>query len=70
VNSFSSNPRKKSTPYSREWRASLPNGPLYGRITLKDNKSNWGSCSAKGNINLNIRLHLLPEHLRDYVILH
>jgi predicted metal-dependent hydrolase len=44
--------------------------PLYGRIALKDNRSNWGSCSAKGNINLNIRLHLLPEHLRDYVILH
>ena len=44
--------------------------PLIGRITLKDNKSNWGSCSAKGNINLNIRLHLLPPHLRDYVILH
>ncbi len=44
--------------------------PLIGRIALKDNKSNWGSCSAKGNINLNIRLHLLPPHLRDYVILH
>lgn len=44
--------------------------PLYGRIALKDNRSNWGSCSAKGNINLNIRLHLLPPHLRDYVILH
>ena len=48
-----------------------PDGsPLYKKITLKNNKSNWGSCSAKGNINLNIRLHLLPEHLRDYVILH
>lgn len=44
--------------------------PLYGRIALKDNKSNWGSCSAKGNINLNIRLHLLPPHLMDYIILH
>lgn len=44
--------------------------PLIGRIALKDNKSNWGSCSAKGNINLNIRLHLIPGHLRDYVILH
>lgn len=44
--------------------------PLIGRIALKDNKSNWGSCSAKGNINLNIRLHLIPAHLRDYVILH
>ena len=32
--------------------------------------TNWGSCSSKGNINLNMRLILLPEHLQDYVILH
>ena len=40
------------------------------KITVKDNHSNWGSCSAKGNINLNLRLAALPEQLRDYVILH
>lgn len=41
-----------------------------GRVAIKNNASNWGSCSSKGNINLNIRLILLPEHLQDYVILH
>lgn len=41
-----------------------------GRVAIKNNVSNWGSCSSKGNINLNMRLILLPEHLQDYVILH
>lgn len=41
-----------------------------GRIAIKNNVSNWGSCSSKGNINLNMRLILLPEHLQDYVIIH
>ena len=44
--------------------------PFKGRIAIKNNVSNWGSCSSKGNINLNMRLILLPEHLQDYVILH
>lgn len=39
-------------------------------IRIKHNTSNWGSCSHKGNINLNLHLVRLPEDLRDYVILH
>lgn len=42
----------------------------YRRLALKNNSSNWGSCSSLKNINLNIRLMLIPEHLRDYIILH
>lgn len=45
-------------------------GFTYGRVAVKHNKSNWGSCSAKGNINLNLNLMRLPDDLRDYVILH
>lgn len=45
-------------------------GFAYGRVAIKNNVSNWGSCSALGNINLNMRLILLPEHLQEYVILH
>ena len=41
-----------------------------GRVAIKNNATNWGSCSSKGNINLNMRLVLLPERLQDYVILH
>ncbi|MDR2585275.1 MAG: M48 family metallopeptidase, partial [Prevotellaceae bacterium] len=42
----------------------------YNKSYIKNNKSNWGSCSAANNINLNLRLILLPEYLRDYVMLH
>ena len=42
----------------------------YQRIAIKLNKTNWGSCSAKNNINLNLALSLLPDALRDYVIIH
>lgn len=42
----------------------------YSALRLKHNKTNWGSCSSKGNINLNISLMRVPPLLRDYVILH
>lgn len=45
-------------------------GFTYGRVAIKNNRTNWGSCSARNNINLNLHLMRLPEHLRDYVILH
>lgn len=45
-------------------------GFSYGRVAIKNNRTNWGSCSARNNINLNLHLMRLPEHLRDYVILH
>ena len=44
-------------------------GFTYNRVFIKNNVSNWGSCSTKGNINLNMQLMRLPEELRDYVIL-
>jgi len=42
----------------------------YNRISIRDQKTVWGSCSIKNNINLNIRLAWLPDELIDYVILH
>lgn len=42
----------------------------YNEITIKNNKSNWGSCSSKNNINLNMHLVELPEELIDFVITH
>ena len=41
-----------------------------GRVAIKNNVTNWGACSSKGNINLYMRQIRLPEHLQDYVILH
>jgi len=40
------------------------------KVTIKHNSSNWGSCSAKGNLNLNLNLMRVPKSLADYVILH
>ena len=45
-------------------------GFSYTGVTIKNNKSNWGSCSARKHINLSLSLMQLPEHLIDYVILH
>lgn len=45
-------------------------GFTYNRVAIKHNSSNWGSCSAKGNINLNLSIMRLPRVLQDYVLLH
>lgn len=45
-------------------------GFSYNRVTIKHNSTNWGSCSSRKNINLNLNIVRLPEVLQDYVLLH
>jgi len=45
------------------------NLPL-NKIFFKHNKSNWGSCSARGNINISTRLLFAPEDVLEYVCIH
>ena len=45
-------------------------GFSYNKVTIKHNSTNWGSCSARNNINLNLNIVRLPAVLRDYVLLH
>ena len=49
---------------------SQAHGFKYNRVFIKSQKTRWGSCSGKNNINLNINLVRLPDELIDYTILH
>lgn len=45
-------------------------GFTYNRVSIKHNATNWGSCSARKNINLNLSIMRLPRVLQDCVLLH
>ncbi len=45
-------------------------GKTFKKITVKENKSRWGSCSSKGNLNFSWRLVFTPSHVVDYLCAH
>lgn len=60
---------KRVIPPRAEYFAGLL-GVTFGRITIRNQKTCWGSCSARGNLNFNLMLMRVPEAVLDYVVVH
>ncbi len=56
--------KERITFYGEIYRCS------FNRICVKNQRTRWGSCSKKGNLNFNYKIIFLPEILRDYIIVH
>lgn len=55
---------------ARTWELAAETGAGVKQVTVRNQRSRWGSCSAGGTISLNWRLVLAPEAVRDYIIYH
>ena len=71
--------RKPSRNFGARPRASFPgtcialrqhHGLTVSRVSVRNQRSRWGSCSPSGHICLNWRLVLMPDAVRDYVLIH
>jgi predicted metal-dependent hydrolase len=45
-------------------------GYVYGKVSVKNQKGRWASCSEKGNLNFNYRILFLQERMQNYIVVH
>jgi predicted metal-dependent hydrolase len=62
--------RQAGVVFAERLRVCNTFGFRYGRVSVKEQKSRWGSCSRQGNLNFNWRLLLAPLPVLDYVVTH
>lgn len=60
--------RERLTELTEYWAGRM--GISYGRISIRGQKTRWGSCSSKGNLNYNYLLLLCPDEVAEYVVIH
>ncbi|HEY4299795.1 MAG TPA: SprT family zinc-dependent metalloprotease [Candidatus Didemnitutus sp.] len=55
---------------ARTWELAAETRAPVKQVTVRNQRTRWGSCSARGTVSLNWRLVQTPDHVRDYIIFH